>query len=306
MQNNVVGAKVHLHSPSQQQQQQQQHPLVVVIGWLGAQERHLEKYIRLWKDTHFDVVSIIPTAAECFIPYLRQKRAENFLTLLEQLLLKRRSTSSSGDLNGQHLDGSNKKLASAELFFHVFSNNGGLFMSTCMSTIEQARKSPTQCKKWFTLMEETRFQGVILDSCPSAVEFREAMNAFTTGVTNNFVFRALFVALLWVLLFVSLAWSIVRHPLDSGQWKSCFDRDQYWKDLASLPGPVLLIYTPQDAIIRAQSIEDFAQLLQEKDPSRKVLLRPIENSRHVGLLHTHQNEYIAAVRNFEQETVSAS
>ncbi len=54
-------------------------PLVVLIGWLGANPKHLRKYEQLWQGMGYDTVSKIPSIPEVALPVLGEWAAYRFM-----------------------------------------------------------------------------------------------------------------------------------------------------------------------------------------------------------------------------------
>ena len=53
-------------------------PRVVLIGWLGAQERHFNKYVQLWEGWGHKTLTIRPPTAAIALPLLGDLAAANF------------------------------------------------------------------------------------------------------------------------------------------------------------------------------------------------------------------------------------
>lgn len=96
-------------------------PLAVVIAWLGAKQKHVDKYKKIWTDRGFDVISISINAADLLFPKQRAiPRVNNLLQTMYEL------TSS-----GRH----------QEVVMHCFSVGGYIFGEMVHQlTNEQTRK----------------------------------------------------------------------------------------------------------------------------------------------------------------------
>src|SRR5688572_11493321 len=64
-----------------------QKPLVVVMAWLGAHPKHLQKYVDIYKSDH-EVVPFFPSPTTVFAQQSARDESAKLIQRLEQNLLK--------------------------------------------------------------------------------------------------------------------------------------------------------------------------------------------------------------------------
>lgn len=89
-------------------------PRIVLIGWLGAEARHFDKYVQMWKDWGHDTVAVRPPTSAILVPPRGDACAQQFARRLQQ------ATAHNPE---------------QPVLYHVFSNAGFLFLSTVLRLV---------------------------------------------------------------------------------------------------------------------------------------------------------------------------
>eukprot|EP00943_MAST-04B_sp_MAST-4B-sp1_P006068 g6068.t1 len=148
--------------------------LVVLIGWWLAKQRHLSKYEPIWHIHGCATLSFLPNMANStFISETRQ-----LLRNLEEYLKD------------------NKKV---KIIFHVFSNNGLMFLTKLLNNIESDLPR--------SLAVQESVYGCVFDSCPGFLTIFSGYKAFAASNKNVFLNKMWFKGLCCT----ALIFGIVRY-----------------------------------------------------------------------------------------------
>eukprot|EP01027_Heterolobosea_sp_BB2_P017750 GEZU01025119.1.p1 GENE.GEZU01025119.1~~GEZU01025119.1.p1 ORF type:complete len:319 (+),score=89.23 GEZU01025119.1:143-1099(+) len=262
---------------------------IVLIGWMGSQERFLKKFVDFYVAAGHDVVTLIPTPLDCFVPYVRQGTVRIFLEALSDLIAVKAEYNES-----------------TKLVWHIFSNNGGFFTADCMQIFNGP--SPSKANNFAQIRDN--IHGFIIDSCPSEFNWKIGVEAFRLAVRPNAVVYALF----WLFM---LVYGIVGAVLDSLRGKTA--QDLYWDSLASgiRWWPYLVAYSSQDKVVPPQHVEQFLDRVKKaaaaaaqntntnidtntntNSSPHQLLIARWDDCQHVELFRTHPDEYRDTVLNF--------
>jgi len=129
------------------------HPLVVIVGWIKALPKHVDKYKKFYLDNGFSTITITPSPMCHFFPH---RMSDLTLNLVEFL--------------NKECDGK------TPIIFHVFSGNMVL-MSQIYRLLNDKKD---QYEKLLSLIK-----GQILDSCPSSISEKVAYTSLTTTMKSK-------------------------------------------------------------------------------------------------------------------------
>eukprot|EP00242_Pyramimonas_sp_CCMP2087_P011231 CAMPEP_0198213626 /NCGR_PEP_ID=MMETSP1445-20131203/28975_1 /TAXON_ID=36898 /ORGANISM="Pyramimonas sp., Strain CCMP2087" /LENGTH=233 /DNA_ID=CAMNT_0043888297 /DNA_START=389 /DNA_END=1087 /DNA_ORIENTATION=+ len=113
---------------------------VVLFGWLGAQDKYLEKYAELWKSKGADVFMYTPPITATLFPF----QADRSVAHYERAIKAHRASAP----------------APKAVVYHVFSNGGFLFMGALLRGVSRG-----------LVAEEAlgNVSGIIIDSAPGVI-----------------------------------------------------------------------------------------------------------------------------------------
>lgn len=253
---------------------QKPRPLVLTLGWLGANERHLGKYSSWYSSQGYDTLSFISPATSILFPQFGRKHA---VQLLDYAI----------DLSEQTKDGKQEK---RPILFHVFSNNGLYFYANVLQQV--ARSSQYERVLHSTL-------GCVFDSTPSHLSVEIFTKGFggallgAMGITNGGrpaydhwlvspIIRALFS--------VALAPPFLRNNVSSLL-------ESYVRFQPKCPQ--LFLYSKGDELIPYTDIE--LAIRATNDLGIPATGKCWADSPHVSHFRMHPEEYREAVTRFVEE-----
>ncbi|EGG21342.1 prespore-specific protein [Cavenderia fasciculata] len=121
------------------------HPLAIIIGWIDASPKYVERYNKLYRDNGFCTLSLIPSSKLHFLYKKMKELALNFLNYLLEI----------------------EKDTPRPIIIQVFSGNA-LFLSEVYHILKRNDKFK---------MIIPLIKGQIFDSCPSSISEMRAYNS---------------------------------------------------------------------------------------------------------------------------------
>ncbi|CAG7733902.1 unnamed protein product [Allacma fusca] len=255
--------------------------LVVLIGWAGAQDKHLAKYSDIYLKRGCIVLRY--TAPLRVIFYDTDKfpvLADRFVRLLKDL-----------------------QLQSHPIFFHVFSNGGSFLYSYILKEIS-AQKNPA----------EFDLRGTIFDSAPVPRNIMSCYRAFINIFSSYNHFKHVIAGIIIIMLMAQVFWHHVRLA-----FRFCIvgeriegPRSSSKKELAPLQDWLTRIsklrshafafmYSEADVMIPWQQVEKVAGVLRDRGNSVKLM--KFVGSEHVQHFRMFPEEYIATAQKFIRNTM---
>lgn len=239
---------------------------VVVVGWFGAQERHVQKYSSLWSEQLGikDVTQVCPSVQSVLFPPTGERDAKKYL----------QNATAKEDI----------------VIYHVLSLGGfSFFGSLLMQNLETLD----------TQYNPRNVVGIVFDSGPPmCLSAKNALSGITTGlfVSDEGIPEVLFGNAL-----VRNLWLSVWHT-----YKVVVGYTQWYEDIVdafSKHGPrhQLYLYTAQDKILDSSSIELFIQ--EQERLGKAVSKKKWEKGKHVQLFREYKEEYTAELAGFLKQIV---
>eukprot|EP00741_Cyanophora_paradoxa_P019817 tig00021168_g19125.t1 len=234
-------------------------PIVVLLGWYGAEIKHVLKYAQLYTERGFDTISGVASGAAVFAPTSgpREEMASELLTLLCAPEL--------ADARGEM----------PPVLFHVFSNGGCFIYESVLHVLKTGTGFAGA---------QDRIRGCVFDSCPCELQLNVAFTAITTGAGFNPLPYFAGTLAVSVLGFFSL--------LRCGQESRL---QEYFRNLASAPSHIveLFVHSKDDPLCPWEFVERLVN--ERRARGARVTHLCFEKSRHVAHVREHREEYTRAL-----------
>jgi hypothetical protein len=259
---------------------------VVVLGWFGAQDRHVQKYCNFWTSLGVQEVTQHTCSVQAVLfPPQGDKESREFL-LGEKMQTGRNEL--------EEIEAKGEKKKKKLVIYHVFSLGGFVFFASIL--MQNLTRAGMRHDPW------TDVAGIVFDSGPPVeLSAKNALCGITTGLVvsdegvpeklySNFVFRGLWHA----------AWG--AYQALAGYQK----RYDAIKDVFSEHGPKnqLYLYTEEDRILDFQAIEKFIEG-QAKLEGKEISTKKWTKGKHVQLLREYEEEYKAELVGFLKRILSS-
>ncbi|KAL6062128.1 hypothetical protein QOT17_012378 [Balamuthia mandrillaris] len=254
-------------------------PLVVTIGWLGCQPRHLQKFTGWYQAQGCDTLAYIPTIATMLTPSLGQRRAADVWQTIRSLSAVTTSEAKEEEATAP--------LKRKPIVFHTFSNNGTFFWARLLA---HSLKHPDLQR---LLKHSTA--ACIFDSSPSEISIDIFVRGFTGAILG--------------MLFPHKGEAIYHHSLLSPMLRALFllysSSPSLKRHVSSVLDavavaqprcPQMYLYSTADHLIPYQQIEAIIQA--QKDAGLDVCSKRWTDSAHVNHFRMHKEEYCDAVNSF--------
>lgn len=239
-------------------------PLALVVGWFGAELRHVKKYASLYVDPGWDAVAVAPPSAATLVPAVADAYAEAVLEAVA-----RRGTRT-------------------RVLVHVASNGGFIFAGNLML---KARSGDARAR---ALFERTR--GFVFDCAPGDLRpdiIARAAYAVLGGSSATTEPAPILETLAGGLLRLPSIEARLR-AIDEVWGKGNGETPSGW----SLPAcPSLFLYSETDVLISPREIEAFARLREEITGERSYLHK-YPDAAHCELGREHLDDYRDRLRAF--------
>jgi hypothetical protein len=278
-------------------------PIVLLLGWLGCQERHLAKYASIYKDLRADVHMMRPSVLQTAIPTLSDRAISQYMERVAQSSL-------------QVPEGNYVKNAPLRpVIAHCMSNAGWIAFGTLLCLLNQNRPLLS------STVGETSTQKNRHSMQPSHDKVLEIQSKVARGLCGIVVDSApsLPTPSIWSRGMVS---AVLKRPVDAIEDAypmalRCANRaaERY----LALPSvhqrltavrkawlscttniPQLYLYSSNDALIPCQHVESFMEQ-QRLAASSPIMGHRWSDSGHCEHLRLHPEEYRDRVKTFIEQ-----
>ncbi|KAK3877737.1 hypothetical protein Pcinc_017589 [Petrolisthes cinctipes] len=237
----------------------EKEPVVFLLGWLGAQDRHLAKYCDIYKQR--GCITIRYTSPSSFV-FVRPS--------VRLLPIARKLVSLLRDMSLHH----------HPVFFHVFSNNGSILYYYLVQAMSEPGTPPISVK------------GCIFDSTPAPRRIYTGMQA-AYQATPGSAWKKMFVSvsvMLYLLSWkvISVLWTIISGRLPSHPPWALVEE--------SARCPQLFLYSKADKLIHSDDVEFF--ISERQKLGVMVVAKCWADSPHVQHYRMHPEEYRESVYSF--------
>lgn len=258
--------------------------IVLLMGWWGAELRHVKKYAELYHKRGCATVSVVADTIQV-MTHLAYPSLDNCARDAAREVAKL--------IRDNEKDG--KKIP---VIVHAFSNAGSFLVDRLEVLIQQARKDlhVKGCKD--LILVGARMDGEIFDSSPA---YPDISLGFTS--TNGVVFGNLLIVkiLVGILFFMAGAISVMCNwilGLPDVRWT-------FWSNMRE--GRLCLrqayIYSTADSITNVRRLEE---LIENRKRFSNVTVQKFVDSKHVTHMMTHPQVYEKVVDGFLRESTLAA
>lgn len=181
----------------------------------------------------------------------------------------------------------NNNIADNPIIFHIFSN-GGSMVYTSLSALLNSPESPYQGRLCI--------RGIIVDSAPGKSRVFNAVRAFMSTLSSNFILRYILGLCLLIYLLLNRLVNLLL-PLETVLGKGfrvyekmCLDKTQC---------PQLFLYSKADTVIMAADVEEV--IARRKDQGVDVKSLCWEESAHVAHFRANPELYTKTCLEFAAE-----
>ena len=254
--------------------------IVLLMGWWGAELRHVEKYAQLYSQKDCATVSVIADTLQVMM-HLGYPCLDN--------CVRDAATAVSGIIRDHEKSG--RKIP---VIIHTFSNAGTFMAERLEVLIQQAREDlKVPCCEDLVLLGE-RLDGEIFDSAPAYPDIKLGFTSTNGVVFGNSIIVKVIVGILFFLagaMWVICNWIL---GLPDVRWT-------FWNNMRE--GRLCLrqayIYSTADDITNVQQLED---LIENRKEFSNVSVLKFEDSKHVLHMMKHPKSYERMIDDFLRDT----
>jgi hypothetical protein len=281
-------------APSSQHSNNKKNPraLVVLIGWFGAQSKHLLKYADSLYHSN-NITTIIVTTdplslmfrMDCALEHCARRVAEEV---------------------AQELDNNNNK--DLPVFTHAFSNGGAFVVDRLEVLMEQAKRKKkkkdhggeTDVSKNLLLLHEA-WKGQIFDSAPAYISLTVGFRVASTAFPDNFLMR-------WLGSFGFVSMRLFQRA--KGMLGFVDGAEEFWNNMrnSSCCKHQLYIYSTADIVTDSSKLDELIACRRRRRKNDgdglNIAVCRFEDSSHVQHFPKHPFEYKEAVEMFLERTLS--
>jgi hypothetical protein len=243
------------HAPSSEQPD-----LVIVSAWMGANPKHISKYVLGYRTIFPNAALLVITNAIPDVSYRsdssQRKRLDPALSVVEGLPAN-----------------------DSRLLIHVFSNGGVNQVVQLASMYQSRHRRPLPVKS------------MILDSCPGTAGYKTGLAALSVGLPKSWALRAILLGFIHLIVLWSL---VLNRLLPERNLVDSLRRRLNDSSLFPFKAPRVYIYSPMDLMVSWKDIESHAVEASKK--GWPVHQEVFEKSSHVGHLMADKNRYWEIVK----------
>eukprot|EP00884_Botryococcus_braunii_P020862 jgi/Botrbrau1/745/Bobra.0181s0004.1 len=263
-------------------------PLIVVLGWLGAQERYFQKYVSLWHSQGFQTFGYRPATSSILLPPLGDQRAEAFIRQVRE---------------------AQDSCPGRPVVYHIFSNAAFIFMGTVLRALSKATpaapletvKQPQASSGFISasgpatesihpLLQPVR--GFIFDSCPCRLTPDVSARGFTAAALGEAA-DGVEERHPWMISMARTAFRpILGSPYISKRLQEVYDA---WETTAPIC-PQLFLYSAADALIPTSEVQRFMRIQEAR--GARVTSHLWANTKHCEHYRVHPEQYTELLLNF--------
>ncbi|CCD66244.1 Transmembrane protein 53 [Caenorhabditis elegans] len=248
-------------------------PVILMVGWAGANPKHIDKYIKVYNDEGYRVVSLCPPCYHYSIP---NSRVGFYMSPLFRAI-----DAKPGDF---------RSFAKCPIIVHSFSMNGVRGLISFWKWTEAEEKPQLR----------ERIKGIIFDSAPSRPYGKQDATAMVISTPPIDAFerwiseQTRISVLTW---FLNLRAYLQIPLLTMVPFLRSFVSIYYYLQThIALPRDQLYLYSKADTMIKAKHVEKFIE--KQKEKGNSVTAIDFVDSEHVAHIRTHPKDYRTACLNF--------
>jgi hypothetical protein len=257
--------------------------VVILLGWWGAQMKHVQKYSSLYQERNCaTVTAVVESKAILTLDlYTLEAFAQNLASQTATVVR---------EMEKQANNNEGKKIP---VMIHSFSNGGAYPLWRLEVLIERAmmEKNVTEIKKTQDLLLiGNRLRGEIFDSAPCFPDNESAWKAMKHSI-SNIILRNIFRVTLLIQVFVVHVYRILFNKSDP--------RMDFWKHVTEsrLCLNQAYVYSAMDEIANVKMLDELVSTRQGYEHAQ-ILVKKFDDSEHVQHLRKYQSEYCELMDTF--------
>ena len=247
-----------------EQQSTEPRPLALVVGWFGAELKHVRKYADMYRGAGWDAITVAPPSLATLVPPVADVYGDVVLRAVEKHVVP--------DVNNR------------DVVVHVASNGGFIFAG---NLILKGKNGDATARAIF---ERTR--GVVFDCTPGNLRpdivARAANAVFFSGESATNEPAPVLERLFSLLMNTGPVMSRLR-SID-GAWGKISSGDDDW-----LNCPSLFMYSEADVLISPREIEEYARIREKKG---KVVMHRYFDAAHCEIGRVQYDDYRDKLKKF--------
>ena len=263
--------------------------VVVLLGWLGARERYLDKYAKVWQERDCTTISVITSMWVTMTGIGRYSVAEDVIREVDKI--------------GRAAEMSEAGWGNLPVILHVFSN-GGAFVLQSIEELLTRRRTVCPSSNITESVKERKLRHIcesfsnrvlsgctIYDSAPCYPSYVSGIRAIGRAVPVpivNVLCQALF--LLYVLCVDYIPSSIKRLILGE-KYRFYSMAENFWNSMETcrLTSKEAYVYSTNDDLASYHHLDKLVEIKTAVVQVLKVLR--YKDSQHVGHMRTHPHDY---------------
>nr|XP_043616646.1 transmembrane protein 53-B [Erigeron canadensis] len=270
---------------------------VVVLGWLGSQQKHLKRYAEMYSLLGMNVITF-PTSVNDVLGFDLGRRMEKRVEDLSDEIVKWMENKDGDDGRERFL------------IFHTFSNTGWLAYGAILNQLqgrEEILKKIKGCvvdsggaagldpKVW-----SAGFTTAMLKKQSSAVYASSETGELQNGATIVSTDKPSCTEVLLLTVFEKFFTYLLQYPDIKLKLINVIST----LSVNQPPHPQLYLYSTADKVIPFQKIEAFAE--EQKKQGRKVTTFNFKSTPHVDHYRTFPHTYRSVIQNFLKDCFAAN
>ncbi|BGP47487.1 hypothetical protein JCM10450v2_003339 [Rhodotorula kratochvilovae] len=245
--------------------------LVLISSWMGAQLKHVEKYVETYRKLYPTSAILLLRSSEA--DFFRSSTLVRALSPAVDVLRARTSGYTAGPSSG--------------LLVHAFSNGGCLTLKT-LNELLRAEGKTSDAQPLVAAAKQLPARAVVLDSCPGLQNFRGTIAAFTAGVKSPFV-KVPLVAILTVVFGALRLWDIIKRQ------PPILSRLSSYLNSSAFPAvPRLYLYSDIDKLVPCADVERHAAAARAAGV--EVRTERFDGTPHVAHARVEPERYWGAIQ----------
>ncbi|CAB9531733.1 transmembrane protein 53 [Seminavis robusta] len=251
---------------------QQPKAVVILLGWFGAQFRHLKKYADLYEQFGCTTISAI-----------LDKKSIMFINLVKTDALVNMVVKEAC----RHLRQGGDEVP---LICHAFSNGGCVPLYRMQKQMMEKINSNNaeDVDNWKLIRDRYQLGAEIIDSAPIFPDAAAFGRAIRTALPNRVLSST---AIFFVSIYQNSQNSVMKargkKPYPDKFWS-------HWEDSPQYAGVQAFIYTTADTILPYEKLDELVETRKAHEGAN-VLVERFGDSDHVQLLKDHKEEYCSLI-----------
>ncbi|GAA6007562.1 hypothetical protein JCM10207_006387 [Rhodosporidiobolus poonsookiae] len=268
--------------------------LILVASWMGAQIRHVEKYLQSYSSMYPSASILLVRSMESDFYSLRDRLTPALFPAVELLQAHAARAGPPTDAVGPK----------STVLVHAFSNGGCMSLKALNELLRKSASSsrPSVTSKDPLLPGNTAItsipaRAIVFDSCPGHSTLSNTLEAFTAGIKSRFV-KYPAMAFFAVFFFVHKLVDKIR-----GQLPLLVRLSTYLNSPSFPAVPRLYLYSDADKLVPSSDVEAHAAAAEKQ--GIVVRREKFEGTPHVAHARKEGERYWGAVRRLWEEAGEA-